>query len=287
VKMVSVGVDVGGTNIVAGKVNRGSIVKISTRKTEASKGKKAVFNNLVGAIRDVLDKSVTEIGIGHPGPLDIKRGVIGNAVNLPMKGMALREMIHKEFSLPTKLDNDANCFALGEAMYGKGKGKSTVLGMTLGTGVGSGLVLNGKIFHGRSNALELGHTSIDFNGRKARCGNTGCLERYASTVGLRESAKEYGFKITDGEQIAGMARKGNPIAKKIWKEFGMFLGVGLANFANTFDPDIIIIGGNITRSWDLFSKQAISEMKKRALFTPCPVVKSTLKNAAVVGAAAL
>ncbi|MFH1409532.1 MAG: ROK family protein [Nanoarchaeota archaeon] len=285
--MTTIGVDIGGTKIEAGRVKGRKIVESHLVPTDAKKGKKAVLQHIIKAIEHVWNSDVASIGIGHPGPLDLKKGLIGNAINLPLHGVYLCDIIQKHFNVPVRLDNDANCFTLGETLFGKGKGKKTVLGITLGTGVGSGLVINGSIYHGRNNALELGHTTIKFDGRKAKCGNAGCLERYVGTVGLAQSAREAGLKASDGKILFDLALAGNAKAKRIFQDYGTYLGVGLANFIDIFDPDVIIIGGNLTKSWDMYGKRALNEMKRRTFFSPCPVVRSTLPSASILGAASL
>jgi glucokinase len=286
--MTKIGVDVGGTKILAGRVSKGKILRECQVATESSKGKAVVLKNICAAIDGVMDSSVTGIGVGHPGPLNPRTGVIGKEiVNVPTGGVNLKRFLEKKFKLPVMVDNDAKCFTLAQSLYGKGKGKRVVLGITLGTGVGGGLCIDGKIYHGRGNALEIAHTSIDPNGRLGRCGNHGCLELYAGTVGLLHSAHQQGLKVSGGKDLAVLAKSGNVAAIKVYAELGRYFGVALSNLVGAFDPDIIIIGGNLRHNWELFMPVAIKEMKARSLIAPCPVVKTNLTHSAVIGAAAL
>jgi len=279
---MNLGIDIGGTNIVAGLVNaKGRILKRTTFKAG-----KDILNTLFRAISDVKTRKIRGIGIGTPGPINLEKGSVGKMLNLPLKNLALRSMINKRFGLRTEIDNDANCFVLGEAVYGAGKGCKNVVGLTLGTGVGGGIVINQRIYHGRNNAGELGHTTINFDGPKAKCGNHGCLETYLGKKGVMKLAR--GLKAKEPLDVYRLALKGNKQALKVWKEYGTMLGIGIANMINSLDPDIFVVGGNVSKAWRFFSKSMMSEVKKRTLFEPCPVVKSKLgENAAVLGAAAL
>jgi len=278
-----IGIDLGGTNIKAALVTKkGRIIKDYETATEAEKGAKIVINNIISAINKVKSGKVLGIGIGSPGPMDYKNGIITNPVNLPFRNVPLKKIIEKEFSLPVFLDNDANCFALGEAIFGAGKKYQNVVGITLGTGVGGGIIINKKIYHGRGNAAELGHMTIKFDGLKARSHNHGDIEEYVSARGVRRI-----FGGSNPYLIYKLALKGNKKAIKKFKEMGYYLGIGLANIIYAFDPDIIVVGGKISNSWKFFSKAMYKTVKERYFAAPCPIVKSKLKDAGILGAAAL
>jgi len=281
-----IGVDIGGTNIRAGLILNNKIIKKTEVKTETSKGKNAVIENIVKAVNSVMTKNVAGIGIGSPGPLDHKKGIIINPKNIPFKNINLKVILEKKFRVPVFVDNDANCFTLGEALYGSGKKHNCVIGLTIGTGVGGGIVINKKIFHGRMNAGELGHTSINFNGIKSKCGNIGCLEEYVSARGIMRIAK--GMKAKTPLDVYELALKGNKKAIKVFEKMGFYLGIGVVNFVNIFDPDVIIIGGGISNAWKFFSKSVKETVKERAYVNKNPIiVKSKLKHAAILGAASL
>jgi len=278
-----IGIDLGGTNIKAALVaKKGRIIKGYETATEAKKGAKTVINNIIFAINRVKSGKISGIGIGSPGPMDYKKGIITNPVNMPFRNVPLKKIMQKNFSLPVFLDNDANCFALGEAIFGAGKKYQNVVGITLGTGVGGGVIINKKIYHGRSNAAELGHMAIKFDGLKARSHNHGDIEEYVSARGISRI-----FGGSDPYSISRLALAGNKKAIKTFDEMGFYLGVGLANIIYALDPDIIVIGGKISNSWKFFSKAMHKTVKERYFAKPCKIVKSNLKGAGVLGAAAL
>ncbi len=278
-----IGIDLGGTNIKAGLVTKkGRIIKDCETATEAEKGTRTVVNNIISAINEVKSGKVSGIGIGSPGPMDYKNGIIANPVNLPFRNVPLKKVMQKKFSLPVFLDNDANCFALGEAIFGAGKKYQNVVGITLGTGVGGGIIIDKKIYHGRGNAAELGHMTIKFDGFKARSGNNGDIEEHVSARGVRRI-----FGSSNPYLIYKLAEKGNKKAIKTFEEMGFYLGVGLTNIIYAFDPDIIVVGGKISNSWKFFSKAMHNTIKERYFAAPCRIVKSNLKDAGVLGAAAL
>ena len=279
-----IGIDLGGTSIKSGLVSSaGKILKKYEIPTEAKKGAKRVIGNIMSAVNEVKSGKIAGIGIGSPGPMDYKKGMITNPVNLPFRNLPLKNIIQNKFKIKTCLDNDANCFALAEAIFGHGRKYGNVIGITLGTGLGGGFVINKRIFHGRSNAAELGHMTIKFDGVKARSGNDGDIEEYAAARGI---TKLYGGK-KDPYSVYKLAMKGNQKAKKAFEKMGNYLGIELANLLYAFDPDIIVIGGKISSSWEFFSKRMNKTIRKRYFARPCPIVKSDLKDAGILGAAAL
>ena len=281
-----IGVDLGGTNIRAGLVLGSKVIKKVEVKTEPDKGKAIVIKNLVKAINNVMTKGVIGIGIGSPGPLDYRKGLIIRTKNIPLERVNLKKILEKKFNVPVFVDNDANCFALGEAVYGSGKKHNCVIGLTIGTGVGGGIVINKKVLHGRLNAGELGHMTIKFDGRKARSCNNGDLEEYVSTRGIMRTAK--GLKAKTPLDVYNLALKGNKKAINVFEKMGFYLGIAVANFVNIFDPDVVIIGGEISNAWKFFSKSMKKTVKQRAYVNKNPIIiQSRLKDAAVLGAALL
>lgn len=279
-----IGVDLGGTNIKTGLINlNGKIIKKCEIPTESKKGSKVVINNILNSIKKVKNGSIFGIGIGSPGPLNYKTGTILNPVNLPFRNTPLKKLIQNHFKLPTYLDNDANCFTLAEAVFGQGKKYENVVGITLGTGLGGGLILRKRIYHGRGNAAELGHMTIKYDGPKSRCKNHGCIETYAAARGIKSiyNGKDNPYTIYK------LALKGNKKAIKTFEKMGYYLGVGLTNIIYALDPDIIIMGGKISNSWKFFSRSMNKAFKERYFNKPCPIIKSKLKEAGILGAAAL
>src|SRR3989338_4646642 len=277
-----IGVDLGGTNIKTGLVSSdGRIIKKYEAKTEAKKGTKKVISNIIKAINEVKSEKVFGIGIGSPGPFDYKTGIITKPGNLPFRNVPLKKIIQSKFKIKTFLDNDANCFALAEAVFGQGKKYENVAGITLGTGIGGGIVLNKEIYHGRSNAAELGHITIKYDGPKNSCGNDGCIETYAAARGITSIFD----KNADPYSIYKLALKGNKKAIKTYEKIGGYLGIGLTNIIYALDPDIIVIGGKISNAWRFFNKSMDKTIKERYFVRPCPVVKSKLNEAGILGAA--
>jgi glucokinase len=198
-----IGVDLGGTNIVVGAMSADGKHHHAMRSipTSAEMGAEGVADRIVGLIEGVILDTIAQtkaqrrdfigVGIGAPGPLDREKGIVIVAPNLGWRNFPLRDRIGERLNLPATLDNDANCATVGEWWQGAAKGATNVIGMTIGTGIGGGLILDGKLFHGSSDvAGEIGHTTIDLNGRHCKCGNYGCLEAYASGPAIATRARE-------------------------------------------------------------------------------------------------
>ncbi|MCG1011334.1 ROK family protein [Tepidanaerobacter sp. GT38] len=313
VKLV-VGLDLGGTKIATCVMNEdGEILKKVTLSTLAHEGPDAVIGRIIESIYDVIrlaninKEDILAIGVGVPGPLDSEKGLIKNPPNLPgWVEVPLRDILYKEFKVPLAIENDANAAALGENIYGSGKGIKNFMYITISTGIGGGVVVNGKLLKGASgNAAEIGHTTINFEGPLCGCGNRGCWEAYASGTALARFAREgikNGIKtiikdIVDreghikAEHVFTAAKQGDKFAKELVDMEGFYLGVGLANMANSFNPNCIAIGGGITNQWDMFYEHMISIMQERALkanVEGLKVVKATLgPDVGVIGAATL
>ncbi|MFS8639035.1 MAG: ROK family protein, partial [Gemmatimonadota bacterium] len=255
-----VGVDLGGTNIVVGvlPIEGGEVLALRTLPTEAHKGAKFVVDRIVAMIEESIAEVLSAhggtredfagVGIGSPGPLDRKTGTVINTPNLGWRNFPLRDLISNAVGLPATLDNDANCATYGEWWLGAGRGVNTLVGLTLGTGIGGGIVLNGEIFHGVSDAAgEIGHMTIDSTGRKCKCGNYGCLEAYASgpAIALRaiegiEAGAESMLPDLVGGRLEDITAAtvyeavvlGDPYANEVMKETAKFLGAGIANIIN-------------------------------------------------------
>ena len=278
-----VGVDLGGTNIKTALISsNGKIIKKCEITTQTEKGTKTVISNIISSIKKVKQGKVIGIGIGSPGPLDYKKGIITTPVNLPFRNTPLRNIIQNKFKTPTCLDNDANCFALAEAIFGSGRKYENVVGITLGTGLGGGIVINKRVYHGRNNAAELGHITINYDGPKSRCGNNGCIETHAAARGITAI-----HKGREPYAINMLALKGDKKSIETYKKMGYYLGIGLTNIIYAVDPDIIVIGGKISNAWQFFSKTMNQTVKERYFSKPCPIVRSKLKEAGILGAAAL
>ncbi len=281
-----IGVDIGGSNLRAALIDSsGEILKLEKLKTEPLMGKERVLHNIKSVIKKVIDKDVVAIGIGCPGPLDFEKGMTLNTPNIP-KNMEIVGPLHKEFSVDVKIDNDANCFGLAE--YNFGNKVNNLLCLTLGTGLGASFLINGKLYRGRGNALELGHNTIKFDDLKGKDNIAGSVEYFVSTLSQKRYAEEEGLGvIKSAGLIHEMAVGGNLKARKVFERFGFYLGIALANFINTFDPDLVVIGGACAGSWDLFYDSMIKEVNLRCIVKPCEIKKSNLENAGVLGAGCL
>jgi len=177
---------------------------------------------------------------------------------------------------------------VAEIKHGYGRKNKFVLGITLGTGVGSTFIINKKLFKGKGKGPELGHTTMQYKGPLCRCGNYGCVEEFLSKRGLLRLAKSNGIKLKDTLDLFLMAERNNKKAIHVFEEYGSLLGAALANFMNAYDPDVIVVGGQITGAWRFFSKTMSKELSRRSFLPSCKVFRSELKgNMGIVGAASL
>lgn len=313
-----IGVDLGGTKISVGALTTDGSRQLAqrTEATLAAEGADAVVGRIAAMVKATVADVVREtgaarsdiagVGIGSPGPLDRERGIVITTPNLGWHDFPLRDRVTEATGLRATLDNDANCATLGEWWIGAARGAKNVVGMTIGTGIGGGLILNGKLYHGSSDvAGEIGHTCIDSNGRRCKCGNYGCLEAYASGPATADRARE---ALADGEQSAlvGMAggdltkltahqvydaaRQGDAVAQEIVRETARFIGTGIANLLNIFNPDVVVLAGGVAEAGDELFGPVRTEVRRRA-FKPavdaCRIVPGALHGAAgVVGAVA-
>jgi len=284
-----IGVDVGGTFIKIGVVSeRGEIVE----KKKIPTPKNAGYKVIIEGIREYLGKwKILGIGVGLPGLINTEKGVVHRITNIKgWNNVPLQKLIEKAVKLPAKIDNDVNCMAFAEAIFGNAKGKKNVFGITLGTGVGGGIVIDGKIYRGANfTAGEVGHVTVDKNGPKCNCGNRGCLETIAGNKRILSRAKAIG--INSLEELNSAAMKGNKKAKKIWEETGECIGIVLAGVVNILNPELISIGGGVANAGDLIMKSIRKTVKNRAISVARDSVKiefSKLGNdAGILGAAAL
>ena len=314
-----IGVDLGGTNIVAGAMTADGSRHLAMRSipTNSSVGDEGVAERIGGLVEGVILDAMTEtgaartdfigIGIGAPGPLDREEGIVLVAPNLGWKDFPLRKRIQDRLKLRTTLDNDANCATFGEWWQGAARGGRNVVGLTIGTGIGGGIILNGALYHGSSDmAGEIGHTTIDLNGRHCKCGNYGCLEAYASATAIATRAREVLVREEGESMIPGLvngkleaitaqtvydaAKRGDMIASEIVRDTAKYLGAGVANLLNVFNPDIVVLAGGVIAAGDALFEPLRAEVRRRA-FSPAVravrIVPGELPGTAgVVGAVA-
>lgn len=281
--MFKIAVVVGGTNVKCALFEGNRIALSLERPTHPEKGIKFMVKNILDMIRDVSGgRKIAGIGIGSPGIVDSERGIVVKSSKLKWKNLPLAKIIRREFRTKVALENDAKCAALG--VLATEKENNFVL-ITLGTGLGGAVVIDGKLYKGMGNAGEFGHWTVEKNGVKCNCGNRGCLEEYACKRGFERLAMErFGRKLSplELEKLAKRDKK----AKKIYQEAGEWLGIGLANVANAFNPKTIYLTGKISRSGSLLLGPARKEMEKR-VYVKAPKLKVACEEAELYGAASL
>lgn len=311
-----IGIDVGGTNVKIALVDdNGKIIYSNSVPTYAKMGYEYTVNNIKQAIKDLMKETNTTpsdiegIGFDFPGQVDCKTGVVKLAPNIPgWVNVPIAQMIEDEFHIPTRIDNDVRCAALGELKFGAGRGCENFICITVGTGIGSGIVINGKVVRGATNASgELGHIKLQMNGGPiCGCGDTGCLEAFASGPAIVAMAQEYikGGKSTKFREMAAVeggeitpymvakaAEEGDPVAKRIFEIVGEYIGIGLTSVINLLNPERVIIGGGVAESGELLLGPIRKTIKERAMVVAgnaVEIVPAQLGNSAgVIGASML
>jgi glucokinase len=308
----TIGVDVGGTKIAAGIVGPdGAIEKRTQVPTEAGR-EDAIVADIVSVARELAAASpdVTAVGVGAAALVDVEAGVILGGPNLAYRDVAITETLAREVGLPAIVDNDANVAALGEAVYGAGRDAGDQVMVTVGTGIGSGIIIDGHIYRGHFGVGgELGHMVIDPDGPVCTCGNRGCWEALASGRAIGRLARQRveggagadilaaaggDLDAITGELVGEAAEAGSPFARDVLEEIGRLLGIGLANIVDIFDPEIIVLGGGaVAGTGELLVAPAREAMKAHIIGLSwrkhvAQVLPAALgHDAGVVGAAVL
>lgn len=277
--MLTIGVDIGGTKVAAGVVDdNGEIVEHTLRPTAADRPDK-VAETVADVVRELSEgRDVEAVGVGAAGFVDESRSVIRFAPNLAWREEPLQKKISGLVGLPVVIENDANAMAWGETRFGAGRGQSHVVCLTLGTGIGGGLVFDGALYRGRwGMGAELGHMQVQPGGRECGCGNIGCWEQYASGQALVKEARELadarperaatllglaGGKI-EGEEVTEAARLGDEVSLAAFANLADWLGQGMADLASILDPGCFIVGGGVSRAADLFIDRAREAFAER------------------------
>jgi len=299
-------VDLGGTHLRAALVDdAGRILKQLKQETPKGDSALCIVNALVNAAQQwESDKlPVVAASIMVPGAVDCKKAVVLQAPNLPsLVNFELKAELERRLGWPAFIENDANAAAVGEMWMGAARGCCDVISVTLGTGVGGGVILDGKLWRGsHGSGGEIGHTTVDpFSGLKCKCGNTGCLELFASATAIvrmtRENLSLFPESILKSEHLTAAmvyeaGRSGDELALAVFRRFGMYLGIGLANLINLIDPQIIVISGGAVNGWDLFAPEMYRQVEERAFRTTAQQVKIARAecgdNAGLLGAARL
>lgn len=310
-----VGVDIGGTNIKLALMDRKFHLKgkriFSTAKFRS---KSALIEKIVSQIRALLaqynidTREIIGVGVGAPGAVDIRNGTVHYLINIPgWREVPLGDILKKRLGLPVFVDNDVNVMALGEAFFGAGRGARNMLCVTLGTGVGGGLILDGRLYRGSSYAAgEFGHVPINIDGPKCKCGSWACVEAYAGSryivkdvaARIREGQRTLIKKLVKGdlsnitpETISAAADMGDKFARHIWMDAGSKIGIGLAGAVNLLNVDRIVIGGGVAQAGKILFDSIKTTINERAMKLPAKtvkVVKAKLGyDAGLIGAATL
>lgn len=307
--MYVIGIDLGGTKI-CGAVGslKGNIISKYTIPTNAEEGEEAVLGRIITVVEKVIEEAeisreeILAIGIGSPGPLDAKAGKIITTANLPFKDFDIVKPIKDKFNIPVYLDNDANAAAIGEYAFGAGKGIENMVFITVSTGIGGGAILNGRIYRGNTcNALEIGHMTLEKDGPRCNCGNIGCAEALASGTAIGRFAKEAVEKgertsLANYEKITAYevfreGERGDSVAQAVLNKALSYLGICIANIITSFDPEMVIIGGGVSKGGNIVFDKVNEVVKKRcfeAMWKSTKIVPAALgTDAGVIGALAL
>ena len=312
-KKYSIGIDLGGTKILAGIVEKesGKVLFEVKNKTKKEKGNKKITAKIIETLKELFETSniskdeISSIGIGLAGQVEREKGILINAVNLDCKDLNIKEILEEEFLLPVNIGNDVEVATFGELNFGAGRGYKDIVCIFVGTGIGSSIVKDGKIHLGASqSAGEIGHIIVDLNGRACACGANGCLEAYASRSAIesrilgavKKGRKSIITELTDGKSISSKHIKKSleahdEVVSQYVNEAIDYLSGGIASVINFYNPELVILGGGLIQSVDDFYLQTIKKARAKAL--PTPALSIEFKKAAlgdysgVIGAALL
>lgn len=299
-------VDLGGTHLRVALIDHtGRILHQLKQETPKGDSAECVINALVGAAEkwNSSRDAVVAASIMVPGAVDSEKAVVVQAPNLPsLVNFGLKAELEQRLGWPVLLENDANAAAVGEMWLGAARHCRDVISVTLGTGVGGGIILDGRLWCGaHGSAGEIGHTTVDpFSGVKCKCGNTGCLEMFASASAIvrmtRENLSLFPESVLKDDELSAVkvyeaGRKGDELALAVFRRFGMYLGIGLANLMNLIDPQIIVLTGGAVNGWDLFAPEMYRQVGERAFRATAQQVRIARAecgdNAGLLGAAHL
>jgi glucokinase len=308
--MAVLAIDIGGTKLAAGIVDtEGRIVARGEVPTLAADGLEPVLGRIVGLGRDLLsrpevaDVSVHRVGVGCAGPVDLKAGIVFNPPNLPgWVRVPLIDHLQQALALPAVLENDANAAALGEFRYGAGRGARSIVYMTVSTGIGGGIILDGKVWHGLKDAAgEIGHMTVCPDGPLCGCGNRGCLEAMASGTSIARRARE---AVAAGRQtglseipaltsadVVRLAQAGDVVAREVWDSAVTYLGIGVAAVITFLAPERVVLGGGVTKAGNFLFQPLRAYVRERVKLVPVesvPILPAALgPDVGILGAAAV
>jgi len=282
-KHAAIGIDVGGTNVKFGLLDpQGRIIGRGHLATDPYKSSRkrlihAIAQKIRGLCRDhaISFKEIKGVGMGLPGLIDFHAGVVAMLPNIPgWKNVPLRKLLEADLKVPVFLDNDVNVIALGEWKYGAGRGYDDLIEITLGTGVGGGLILDGKLYRGCGFAAgEIGHIPVDEKGPLCGCGQRGCLETFIGNRAISAKVSKIFKRNMQPHDVYALAVKKDPRALKFWKDFGIFLGRSLVGLVNALNPRAIIFGGGVSNNFPFFKKSLEHVLKTRCMTVQAKNVK--------------
>lgn len=314
--MKYIGIDVGGTNLKAGIVDEnGNVLATTKMKIAQIADQDELARTMADMTRELAQaacvpmEEIASVGVGVPGTVEIHSGLLLYSCNLPLRNVPLRRLFHKHLRMPLYIENDANCAALAEYLVGAGRGTKRFLMVTLGTGIGGGIIHNGKIFHGSNGmAGEVGHMSIAYNGHPCPCGRNGCWEQYASASALKRMTREAMLRhpesilarvvaenngVVSGQSAFIAARSGDPVGQQVCRDYIGYLSEGIVNLINIFQPDALAIGGGVSNEADEYLLIPVQQQAAKETI-PCSrekmtrIVRAELGNqAGIIGAALL
>lgn len=300
-------VDLGGTHLRAALVDSAGKIHTQLKRHTPKDDSPEVVVEALASVAEEWRRGdygpITGASVMVPGAVDSGQAVVLSAPNLPsLINYGLKKVLEERLGWPVVLENDANAAAMGEMWLGAARGCLHVVSVTLGTGVGGGIVLGGKVWRGaHGSAGEIGHTTVDpFSGLKCKCGNTGCLELFASATAIVRMARESLAQFPQAtlsaegltaEKVYDAGRQGDELALSVFKRAGKYLGIGLASLMSVLDPEIIVINGGVVNGWDLFAPDMYQEVVERAFQATAQQVKIARAecgdNAGLLGAARL
>ena len=273
---MKIGIDLGGTNMRVGLTDGATLVNSVIEPCPSKEAEEVVINQLKRQIAQLMSEEVTSIGVGVPSVVDCQQGIVYNVANIPSwKEVHLKEILEKEFNVPVAVNNDANCFALGVWKYGEGQGTKDMVGLTMGTGIGSGIIINGELYNGvNTGAGEIGSLPFKDADYEFYCSSRFFSELHGDT----------------GANFGKRAQEGDAEAVAVWKEFGQNVGELIKAVLFTYAPEAIIIGGGIASAFSLFEapmRASLESFPYPANVAATSIMPSTLPNAAILGAGAL
>lgn len=273
---MKIGIDLGGTNMRVGLTDGATLVNSVIEPCPSKETEEVVINQLKRQIAQLMSEDVTSIGVGVPSVVDCQQGIVYNVANIPSwKEVHLKEILEKEFGVPVAVNNDANCFALGVWKYGEGKGTKDMVGLTMGTGIGSGIIINGELYNGvNTGAGEIGSLPFKDADYEFYCSSRFFSDLHGDT----------------GANFGKRAQTGDAEAVAVWNEFGQNVGELIKAVLFTYAPEAIIIGGGIASAFSLFEapmRASLESFPYPANVAATRIMPSTLPNAAILGAGAL